>query len=128
MKQIDGRKLCEATVNDPEFRLAARRWSVRIRLRSGASSRIITVDDGTLSEVNDAPTLWDPWDIDIAAPESAWNKLLAPVPPPMYQDIFPAQLHGDFTIGGNLELLFGHYPAARRLVEIMRAQAAELAR
>ena len=122
---IDGKKLRDATGSDPEFRLVARRWSARIRLRMDDAARILTIADGTLAEVNDAPTFWDPWDIDISAPAAAWEKLLAPVPRPMYQDIFPANLHGDFRIGGNLELLFGHYPAARRLIEILRAQAAQ---
>ncbi|MDP6429390.1 MAG: alpha/beta hydrolase [Rhodospirillales bacterium] len=121
MQRIDTESLAKLAGEDAEFRLAARLWRARIRFQIGGDQEfIVTVSDGVLTEINAAPMFWDPWDINIAGPSEGWDLLLRPVPPPLYQDIFPATLHKGFSIGGNLELLFSYFPAVRRFIELMR--------
>lgn len=127
MTRFDKQKFSDAVNADPEFKIAARLWNARLRLRIGERAFILSFADGTLAAVNDQPTIFDEWDIDIAGPADGWEKLLQPVPPPLYQDIFPAQLHKGFSLGGNLELLFAYYPAVRRMFDIMRGVIAAAA-
>ena len=59
----------------------------------------------------------------IAAAPAEWEKLLAPVPPPFYQDPFGASLHHPVSLGGDPETLFAYYGALRRVIEILRRGA-----
>ena len=68
---------------------------------------------------SDAPP--GPRDVDDRRPRPAeWAKLLAPVPPPFYQDVFGASLHHPVSLGGDVETLYAYYPAMRRVLEILR--------
>ena len=124
MTTFDKQQFSDAVNADPEFQIAARLWNASLRLRMGDSTYILIFKDGVLAGVNDQPNIFDNWDIDIAGPADGWAKLLQPIPPPLYQDIFPAQLHKGFSLGGNLELLFAYYPAVRRMFDIMRGVVA----
>ena len=48
------------------------------------------------------------------------DALLAALPPPFYQDLYPASLHHGFDVVGSLADYCAYYPAIRRLIEIMR--------
>ena len=104
---------------DGEFRLHARFWNSRLRLGIGAQRFKVAVDSGQIESI-------EPWfgaiaaDIAINAPEQDWDALLAPVPKPFYQDLYPATLHHGFEVAGNAAQYCAYYPALRRLVEIMR--------
>ena len=52
----------------------------------------------------------------LRAPEELWAKLLAPVPPPMFNDIVPAAAFG-FVVDGDPLTYWQYYPAVRRLIE-----------
>ena len=105
--------------NDGEFIIHARMWNSVIRLNHGRSKTRIDVANGSITDI--AP--WrggGPADLSISAPETDWQSLLAKVPKPFYQDLYPASLHHEFEINGNSENYCAYYPAIRRLVEILR--------
>ena len=88
-----------------------------------AALREVNLDirNGELAGVVEAPGIFDEFAIEIAAGDDVWAKILAPVPPPFYHDLFPAQLHHGLRISGDLESVFAYYGALRRLTELMRA-------
>ncbi len=120
MVVLDTEGLRAALNADPEFRLAARLWTTRLVLRMGERRYLLEIRDGEVREVVDEVTIFDPWEIELAGPEEGWEKLLQLIPPPFYQDVFPAILHHGFTMGGDLESLFAYYPAVRRMLDVVR--------
>jgi hypothetical protein len=53
--------------------------------------------------------------------------MLAPTPKPFYQDLFGAMTHHGLTLEGDLlGRFFPHYPAARRLIELLRDTARDV--
>ncbi len=107
--------------DDPEFRLSARSWDARLRYRMGAHSFIVVVRDGEVSEIVEPAGFFDESNIEIAADDEVWQKILAVIPPPRFQDLFPAQLHHGLRMQGDIESLFAYYAAVRRMTEVMRA-------
>jgi hypothetical protein len=55
----------------------------------------------------------------IKAPADVWEKILAEIPPPHYNDIISAQKFG-LRIRGDSETFWQYYAAIRRAVEILR--------
>ena len=125
MALIDAQKWRHIASRDPEFQLAARYWNALVRVRMGDAAVILKIRDGEIAAVDDAPTIFDAYDFEVAASEEDWRKFLEPIPPPFYQDVFSATLRHGFTVGGDLESLFAYYPAARRLFELMRGAREE---
>jgi hypothetical protein len=111
----------EALNADPEFRLAARYWTARIKLTIGEGAYFLKITDGAVTSVSDTPTGFDSYTIEIGGPESDWEEILAEVPRPFYQDFFSAFLRHGFTLAGDLELLYAYYGAVRRMAEVLRA-------
>jgi hypothetical protein len=104
---------------DGEFRLASRFWDATLRLDLGPESRRLCFEEGRLREIGSC----DPdaaCDLHISAPLEDWERLLAPVPRPFYQDLLGAQLHHGFQMNADLLDIAAYYPALRRLVEILR--------
>lgn len=114
-------RLATALNDDPEFRLCSRLWNTRIRYRLGEDAFILEIRAGEVAGVVERPGVFDDFRIDVSAGEDVWEKILAPVPPPFYHDLFPAQLHHGLRIGGDLESVFAYYGALRRITELMRS-------
>lgn len=119
--RIPAEKLVTAINDDPEFRLCGRLWSTRIRYRMGDDAFILDLRGGEVAGVVEAPGIFDDFEIEIAAGDDVWEKILAPVPPPFHHDLFPAQLHHGLRITGDLESVFAYYGALRRVTELMRS-------
>jgi hypothetical protein len=119
------RRLTPALANDDaEFALAARMWDGDVLFASGDDALRMTVHGGRVTEiVQSAPTAVA--SIRIIASPDAWEKLLRPVPPPFYQDLFGAAArHGVLLLGDPTDI-FPYYPALRRLIELLRTGEAE---
>jgi hypothetical protein len=104
---------------DGEFRLASRFWDASLRLDLGPESQRLRFQEGRLREIGPC----DPdahCDLRISASLEEWERLLAPVPRPFYQDLFGAQLHHGFELNADPIDYAAYYPALRRLVEILR--------
>ena len=107
--------LCAA---DGEFRLAARFWNGGMRLRLGETLLGVTLANG-------APHAGDPgWQgagvIDLAAPQEAWDALLAATPPRFTNDIAPLVMAGQMTLESDPIVYAQYYPAAMRAIELLR--------
>ncbi len=119
------RALLDAINGDPEFRLAARYWNGSFRFSIGSGEAyVFRVRDGALVDLNPTPTVFDPWDFEIAGPAEGWSEIFAPVPRPFYQDVASAILRHGFTLGGDVESFFAYHAALRRVVAVMRRLAA----
>ncbi len=119
--RIAADKLTTAVNDDPEFRLCGRLWDARIRYRMGDDAFILDIRRGEIADVVETPGIFDDFEIEIAAGDDVWEKILAPVPPPFHHDLFPAQLHHGLRITGDLESVFAYYGALRRITELMRS-------
>lgn len=110
---------------DPEFRLAARYWNGSFRLSMGAEEAyVFRLRDGALVGLDRHPTVFDPWDFEIAGSSEGWREVLAPVPRPFYQDVASAIFRHGFTLGGDVESFFAYHGALRRVVAVLRSLAA----
>ncbi len=101
---------------DGEFRLAARHWTGGLVLEIGDRSLGLRLDDGKVTGgepggEGDVMTL--------SAPASLWARLLAPVPPPFFNDIGAAWSQG-LERGGDPLVHAQYHGAAMRAVELLR--------
>lgn len=110
--------------DDAEFALAARGWEGDVLFASGEAAVRMTVHGGRVTEViQSVPGAAA--QIRIIATEDVWEKMLQPMPPAFYQDLFAAAArHGLLLLGDPVDL-FPYYPALRRLIELLRAGEGE---
>jgi len=80
---------------------------------------LVRLSDGVVVSVDPAATPFDTWDFQLAGTDAHWAALLAPVPPPFYQDYYAAMLYHGFRIEGNMKLIMAYYPAMRRTREVL---------
>ncbi|MEU6573644.1 hypothetical protein [Streptomyces sp. NPDC046805] len=110
--------------SDPEFVLHSRYLTTVLRVVIGQTQSFrIVVRSGAVVEIDPGVTPFDSYDIQLAGTEEQWEALLAPIPAPFYQDFYPAMLHHDFRIEGDMETIMAYYPAVRRLGDIFRTVA-----
>ena len=102
--------------SDGEFRLAARHWNGGLVLEIGDRSIALRLDDG---RVTAGPPAGERGVMKLSAPVSLWARLLAPEPPPFYNDIGPAWGLG-LQRGGDRLLHAQYFAAAMRAVELLR--------
>lgn len=122
MPLIDTERLLQALDRDAEFALAARFLTATLKLGFGDTAMLLEFRDGRLHDLR-AQGPFDPYDIEIAAPESGWREFLQPVPRPFYHHFLAAVRQEDFTWGGDIETAFAYMPMLNRLFELMRAEA-----
>jgi len=111
----------EALNLDPEFVMTARHWTTNIKLFVGDDPYFIDVVDGTVTRFSDTASGFDTYSILIGGPVDAWERILAEVPKPFYQDFWSAFMRHDFTLDGDLKSLYPYHPALRRMSEILRS-------
>ncbi len=106
---------------DGEFTLAARFWSGTLRFDLGFTAFELVLEDGRIVEARapkgDLPA--GPGHLAYNGPEDVWRRVLMPVPPPLHNDLAPALLSGVWQ-EGDVETGWQYYPAARRVVDLMR--------
>jgi len=118
------RRLTPALANgDAEFVLAARMWDGDVVFASGDDAIRMTVCDGRVIEVVPSASGASA-QIRIIATDDAWDKLLQPVPPPFYQDLFGAAARHGVQLLGDPTHVFPYYAALRRLIELLRMEGA----
>lgn len=105
---------------DPELSHAVRFWTGALHLAEGASRCALRFEAGRLAGAGPSAAPAGPRDVEISAAPAEWDKLLAAVPPPFYQDVFGASLHHPVSLGGDVETVYAYYPAIRRVLEILR--------
>jgi hypothetical protein len=120
MAFIDVAALGDRIARDRELALAARFWHGALHLGVGDARIALRFepDRPIRIELDAGPA--GPRDVEISAVDAEWERLLAPVPPPFYQDVFGAALHHPVSLGGDFETLYAYYPAIRRVIELLR--------
>jgi hypothetical protein len=119
MRDVSWERVMDRANQDGEFRIAARLWSSTVRLDLGDRSVRLAIADGALRAA--APCDRDArCDVSVGGAADAWDALLAPVPPPLHQDLFGGVMAGRFLLAGDLELFYAYYPAVRRLLDLAR--------
>ena len=123
LEELMLRALPAAANDDGEFAIAARMWDADVIFASDGSAVKMSIAAGRITDVARATAASDA-PIRISGPDAGWQKMLAPLPPPFYQDLFGASIHHGFTIEGKVEDIYPYYPALRRLIELLRLEAA----
>ncbi len=113
---LTSERIAERCRGDGEFRLTARYWDGSLTLNLGDSALSFEIRAG---EIHPAPAA--PADITIRAPHDVWDRILAAVPPPRFNDIMPARAFG-LVVDGDDEMFCQYYPAIRRLVDLIREE------
>ena len=121
MSFIDWNSVRERTNTDGEFLLHARFWESTVRFGFGDQSIKIVIEQGRLDSVEHCD-LSGTFNLEIWAPVADWQEMLASIPRPFYQDLFPATLYHDFEFDGERLEYCAYYPAIRRLIEIIREE------
>jgi hypothetical protein len=106
--------------DDTEFRLIARDMTLNLAIEVGGESRLVKIRDGTLSAIRAFIPLTEPVDIIIKGGGEFWRKLLSPVPPPGFQNLYAAVRAGNCEVVGNAELYAAYFAAITRMIDVMR--------
>jgi hypothetical protein len=122
LEELMLRVLPDAANDDGEFAIAARMWDADVIFASGGNAVRVSIAGGQVTDVASASNA-DVAQIRISAPADGWAKMLEPLPLPFYQDLFGASIHHGFTIEGKIEDVYPYYPALKRLIELLRAEA-----
>lgn len=117
-RSVTAASLAARAAGDGEFRLAARYWDGSLEVDLGNNVLRFAVNDGKLT-----PAAGEAGGraIRLAAPLETWAKVLAPIPPPFFNDILPAAV-GGMVIDAEAETLWQYYPAVRRFVDLLREE------
>jgi hypothetical protein len=120
----DPTRLSARFASDPELSRCARFFTGAFRLGVGEQRFELRFEAGRFAGAGPAASPPGARDVEISAAPAEWDKLLAPVPPPFYQDPFGAALHHPVSLGGDPETLFAYYGVLRRVIEILRESRA----
>jgi pimeloyl-ACP methyl ester carboxylesterase len=115
---LSGQRLAELCAGDSEFMMLSRHWNGSLRLLVADDELILTLVDGVPTT---GPSGGGPGHFSLSGPEDVWSKLLSPVPPRGYNDIFTAVLVG-LRPAGHLLTYWQYYPAIQRVIDLIRAE------
>lgn len=101
---------------DGEFRMAARFWDGVVTFALPGVELVLTLVGGEPTAGGGEQTT-----LSFTAPTGVWEKMLEPVPPPMFNDLAPAAAAG-LRFEGSVETYWQYYPALRRLMEVVREE------
>ena len=117
----DGAEQFRGRVNsDQAFRLAARDMVLNLAVEAGSEARLIAIRDGVLRSIVRFVPLTEPVDITIRGSIEFWDKLLSPVPPPRFQNLYAGVRAGTCEVIGNGELYSAYFAALTRMIDVMR--------
>ena len=105
---------------DPEFKLVSRDMTLNLAIEIGGERRLLKIRDGLWQSIGAFVPLSEPIDVTITGDSPFWQKLLSPVPPPQFHNLYAGVRFGHCKVSGNSELYFAYYAAITRLVEVMR--------
>ena len=102
--------------SDGEFCLAARYWSGGINLEIGDRRLSIQIDEGKAMEGESAEGA-----LTFKAPEEFWSKMLSPIPPRFYNEMFASLNTGKgVERSGDHLTQAQYYSAVMRAIELLR--------
>jgi hypothetical protein len=116
----DPTRLAETFGADRELARSARFFTGAMHFGVGAQRFRLRFENGRFAGAESGDAQPGPHDMVLEAAPAEWEKLLAPLPPPFYQDPYGASLHHPVSLGGDPDTLFAYYGALRRVLEILR--------
>jgi hypothetical protein len=105
---------------DGEFAQTARDMVLNLAIGVDGQARLIEIQGGSVCAVRRFVPLTEPVDVTIRGTEAFWSKLLSPVPPPRFQNLYAAVRAGNCEVVGNGELYAAYFAAICRMTVIMR--------
>jgi hypothetical protein len=109
--------------DDSEFRIAGRFWDGSLRFEFGTQVCRLELRGGEVVSIDDAAPVTGRGDVVVKAPIEDWSKLLEEIPPPFYQEFYPASMHHGFRLEGDPDYIWPYYWVLRRSGEILRSVA-----
>jgi hypothetical protein len=117
----DGAKEFRTLINaDPEFKLISRDMTLSLSLEMGSEQRLINFRDGKALKIERFVALTESIDISIRGPTEFWQRMLSPLPPPGFQNLYAAVRFRKCEVIGNSELFFAYYAAITRMIELLQ--------
>ena len=117
------KELQSALNGDSEFRIASRYWDGSLSFEFGAEVCRLALQGGEVVSIDAKASKPGRADVVVKAPIEDWAKLLEKVPPPFYQEFYPASMHHGFRLEGDPDYIWPYYWALRRSAEILRSVA-----
>ena len=114
------RQLLDRMNSDGAFGLVARDMNLNLSITVEDEARLIKFRDGAMHSVDRFVPLTEPVDIAINGSKAFWQKILAPVPPPRFQNLYAAVRAGTCEVSGNAELYSAYFAALTRMIDVMR--------
>lgn len=101
---------------DAYFERIARGFDATVLFEFGGDGYLLTVEDGTITDLRDDPE-YLAWDFAVRAPTETWDKVFAEVPPPQYNDLRGVWLQRDLDIEGDVFLAIQHWRPLKYVIE-----------
>jgi hypothetical protein len=109
--------------SDPEFAIAARFWTARIRFYTNENDEyFMTIEHGRVTDFHEGSDGYEASTIYVGGPRATWRDILSPVPVRFCNDFFPAAIHRGMRLGGDLSSLYAYYGALQRILAVMRRE------
>lgn len=106
--------------DDPEFRLLSRDMALNLAIQIDDAARLMKFHAGALTSVTRFVPLTEPIDITIRGSGEFWARLLSPVPPPRFQNLYAAVRAETCDVTGDSELYNAYFAALTRMIDVMR--------
>lgn len=107
---------------DPEWAIASRFWHARVRFYADDDEFFMRIEHGKVVAFEAGTDGYQSSTIHIGGPRATWREMLKPLPPPLFQDFFPAMMHHGIILGGDLVSLYAYYGAISRILAVMRRE------
>jgi hypothetical protein len=121
--RLSPKDLQNALNGDSEFRIASRYWDGSLSFEFGSQVCRLALRGGEVVSIDAEASRPERADVVVKAPVEDWAKLLEAVPPPFYQEFYPASMHHGFRLDGDPDYIWPYYWALRRSAEILRSVA-----
>jgi hypothetical protein len=119
--KLSSKELQKALNGDSEFRIAGRFWDGTLRFEFGADIFRLTLQGGEVVSIDANAPEPGRGDVVVKAPVKDWAELLKAVPPPFYQEFYPAAMHHGFRLEGDPDYIWPYYWVLRRSGEVLRS-------
>ena len=113
-------RLRERINNDGAFRQVSRDMALNVAIETDGAARLVTFRDGTLTAIKPFVSMTEPVDLTIRGDATFWRNLLAPIPPPRFQNLYAAVRAETCHVTGDAELYWAYFAALTRLFDVMR--------
>lgn len=116
--------LAPVLATDPLYARTSGHLTARLLFETEGRAALVRLEGGRIAAVEAPPPLMAAWDFAIRGDESAWDDLLALVPPPRCQSAFALARVGRMHLEGNWLVLMQNLWAVTCLLARMRAHDA----